>query len=85
MDEPTHHAIALTLNGVSTAFVILANCLKNNDSLHPDQLENGLRTTIKADGADRERLDYQVMQNILARLEGRSPPTLRVIPGGRTD
>ena len=85
MDKPTQQAIALGLNGVETALVILANCLKSNDALRPHQFENGLRTTINADGADRERLDYQVMQNILARLEGRSPPRLRVIPGGRTD
>ncbi len=85
MDKPTQQAIALTLNGVETALVILVNCLKNNGALRPDQFENGLRATINADGADRERLDYQVMAHFLDYLEGRDPPTLRVIPGGKPD
>ena len=85
MDPQTQRAIALTLNGTSTAFVILANCLKNNGALDPEQIEDGLRRTINAEGADRDRLDYQVLQQILARLEGQQPPTLRLIPGGKTD
>ena len=85
MDKPTQRAIALGLNGIETALVILANCLKNNDALGPDQFENGLRVTINADGADQKRLDYQVMAHLLDYLEGRQPPTLRVIPGGKTD
>ena len=85
MDEETQQAIALTTNGVLTAFVILTNCLKNNQALEPDQVENGLRGTINMEGAERDRLDYQVMQQLLARLEGQPPPTLRLIPGGKTD
>ena len=41
MDPQTQRAIALTLNGTSTAFVILANCLKNNGALDPEQIEDG--------------------------------------------
>ncbi len=72
-------------NGLSIAYVILVNCLKNNGALEPDQVENGLRNTINAKDAERDRLDYQVLQTILAQLEGQKPPPLRVIPGGRTD
>lgn len=83
--DPTQQAIALRRNGILTAFVILANCVKNNDAFAPIQLEDGLKATINALGANQERLDYQIMQNLLARLEGQSPPPLRVIPGGKTD
>ncbi len=85
MDEETQQAIALTLNGVLTSFVILTDCLKNNGALEPDQVESGLRDTINMEGAERDRLDYQVMQRLLAHLEGQPPPTFRLIPGGKTD
>ena len=85
MDEQTQRAIALTLNGVLTAFVILTDCLKNNGALEPDQVENGLRSTINMAPDERGRLDYQVMQYLLALLEGQQPPTLRLILGGKTD
>ncbi len=85
MDSQTEQALAATMNCVTTTFVILANCLKNNGALNSEQLEDGLRGTINAENADRDRLDYQLLQQILARLEGRQPPTLRLIPGGKID
>ena len=33
MDEQTQQAIGLTSSGLAVAFVILTNCLKNNDLL----------------------------------------------------
>ena len=71
-------------NGLMMSYVILANCLKNNGALHDGQLETALKQTIEADGADKDRLDYQVMAQVLATLEGRRPPRLRVIPGGKS-
>ncbi len=85
MDSQTQQAIALATIGTSTALVILANCLKNNGALDPEQFEDGLRRTINARGVDPDRLDYQVLQQILAQLEGSKPPTLHLIPGGKTD
>ena len=85
MDKQTQTALALTINGVTSAFVILVNCLKNEGSIGPDRFENGLRGTINAEGAEQDRLDYQVLQSILRCLEGHRPPTLRVIPGGKTN
>lgn len=85
MLDPTQLSIAYTTNGLLAAYIILVNCLKNNEALEPTQLEDALRTRINAKDADSERLDYQILQNILSRLEGKSPPPLRFIPGGKTD
>jgi hypothetical protein len=76
--------LALMGNGLMMSYVILAKCLKNNGALHDGQLETALKQTIEADGADKDRLDYQVMAQALAALEGRRPPRLRVIPGGKS-
>ncbi len=76
--------LALMGNGLMMSYVILANCLKNNGALHDGQLETALKQTIEADGADKDRFDYQVMAQTLAALEGRRPPRLRVIPGGES-
>ena len=65
------------------SYVMLANCLKNNGALAGDQLENALRKTIDAPGAARDRLDYQIIAQVLAALEGRPPPELRLILGGK--
>jgi hypothetical protein len=73
--DPYHIALAHTSNGALTAFVI--NCLKNQGALGDRQYENALRATIEAEGAERERLDYQFLANLLAALEkhhrGRPP------------
>ena len=70
-------------NGLVQSYVILANCLKNNGALHDGQLEAALKRTIEAEGAETDRLDYQVIAQVLATLEGSQPPRLRVIPGGK--
>jgi hypothetical protein len=64
---------------VATALIILVNCLKNRNALGARQYENALRETIEADGAERERLDYVLLANLLAMLERqrpREPPKL---------
>ncbi len=85
MDDPSIKAIALTNNGISTALVLLVNCLKNTGALDDGRFENALRNTINAPGAATDRLDYQVLSNILLRLEGQPPPELRVILGGKSE
>lgn len=85
MNEETQQAIALAMNGIVTAIVVLANCLKNTGALDDGRFERALEKTINAPGAESDRLDYQVLAQILERLQGRKPPQLRVIPGGRSE
>ncbi len=83
MDDRHVEALSLVANGMIVSYVMLANCLKNNEALAGGQLENALRKTIDAPGAARDRLDYQIMARVLAALEGRPPPKLRLILGGK--
>jgi hypothetical protein len=66
-------ALAYTANGALTALAILANCLKNQGALGSSQYEDALRRTIEADGAQRNRPDYQFLKNLLNALEGKPP------------
>ncbi len=85
MNEQTVQAIALTTNGLTLAFALLADCLKNTGALDDGRFERALEKTITAPGAESDRLDYQVLAQILERLQGRKPPQLRVIPGGKSE
>jgi len=62
-------AIGYSANFTTAAILILVNCLKNQGALGARQYENALRETIEADGAPRERLDYQFLAVLLATLE----------------
>jgi len=66
-------AIGYSANFTATAILILVNCLKNQGALGERQYENALRATIEADGAPRDRLDYQFLGQLLAALEKQSP------------
>ena len=72
-------ALAYSANFTATAILILVNCLKNQGALGERQYENALRATVEAEGAPRERLDYQHLAALLATLEkqrpGRPPET----------
>ena len=85
MNNETQHAISHITNGTVAAIVMLANCLKNTGALDDGQFERTLENTINAPGAESDRLDYQVLAQILDRLQGKKPPHLRVIPGGKTE
>jgi hypothetical protein len=65
--------LAYTSNFVTIALLDLVHCLKNQGALGARQYENALRATIEADGAPRERLDYQLLAQLLAVLEKQSP------------
>jgi hypothetical protein len=73
MDDIAIERLAHTSNFVAIALVILVNCLKNEGALGPRQYEDALRATIEADGAQRDRLDYQLLAQLLAVLEKQSP------------
>ena len=66
-------ALGHQANFVTTALLILANCLKNQGALGARQYEGALRATIEADGAQRNRLDYQLLAQLLAVLEKQRP------------
>ena len=85
MNNETQQAIALSTNGIVTAIVVLAKCLKNTGALDDDRFERGLENTINAPDAESDRLDYQVLAHILEQLQGRKPPQLRIIPGGKPE
>ena len=81
MQQVIAQAIALTVNGTVTAIVTLTNCLKNTGALDDGRFERALENTINAPSAEPDRLDYQVLAQILDQLQGKTPPQLRVIPG----
>ncbi len=85
MDKETQQAMAFAMNATSTAIVVLVNCLKNTGALDDGRFERALEKTINAPGAESDRLDYQFLAHILDRLQGRTPPQLRVIPGGKSE
>lgn len=93
MSSSDIEALALTANFSATAFTILVNCLKNNGALKPTQFEDALRWTVSQPNAERIRLDYQFLEQLLNNLERQNPdktppqlpPTLRVIQGGKPD
>jgi hypothetical protein len=66
-------AIGYSANFTLQAILILVNCLKNQGALGERQYENALRVTIEADGAPRDRLDYQFLGQLLAALEKQRP------------
>jgi hypothetical protein len=73
MDDVTTAALGYTANFVTAALLDLVHCLKNQGALGERQYENALRTTIEAEGAPRDRLDYQFLAALLAALEKQSP------------
>jgi hypothetical protein len=73
MDDVTAASLAYQANFVTIALLDLVHCLKNQGALGARQYENALRATIEADGAPRERLDYQLLAQLLAVLEKQSP------------
>jgi hypothetical protein len=73
MDDVTAAGLSYTANFVATALLDLVHCLKNQGALGAHQYEDALRATIEADGAPRDRLDYQFLAQLLAVLEKQSP------------
>jgi hypothetical protein len=72
MDE-RDMAVGYAANFVTKALVVLVECLEKQGALGERQYESALHEIVEADGAPRERLDYQLLLALLEALEGRSP------------
>jgi hypothetical protein len=62
-------AIAYTTNYASVVFKLLIECLEANGALHPGQFQKVLRATIAHPKAERQRLDYVLLSELLKQLE----------------
>jgi hypothetical protein len=69
----TDQAITHTANYACVAFTILVNCLKSQGALGANQFEEALQATLSAEGADRARLDYEFLKNLLKSLRKNEP------------
>jgi hypothetical protein len=66
-------AITDTANFTLVAFTILVNCLKSQGALGAHQFEDALQATLSAEGADRARLDYEFLKDLLKSLRKNEP------------
>jgi len=71
--NPADQAIGYTANYTCVAFTLLVNCLKAQGVLGPTQFEDALQATLSAEGADRARLDYMFLKNLLVSLRRNEP------------
>lgn len=62
--------IALSNTFTTVAITLLVQCLEHRGSIEAGEYARVLRETIEADGADRTRLDYVLLQGLLRRLDG---------------
>ena len=58
-------AIAYTTNYASVVFKLLIECLEANGALLPGQFQKALRATIGHPKAERHRLDYVLLTELL--------------------
>jgi hypothetical protein len=70
---PEDQALGYMANFITIAFADLRDCLRENGALRPGQFESVLHATIEHPDADRERLDYKLLANLVATLEGSHP------------
>lgn len=77
MDDRTIEAVGYVANAYAVAFNLLAKCLRENGSLRDGQIEAELRATIEYPDAQRHRLDYQFLENLLNLMEGRTSAPLQ--------
>jgi hypothetical protein len=70
---PEDQALGYVANFVAVALAELTSCLKSNGALHPGQFETALRETITRQGAEHERLDYELLAHLVSLLEGSQP------------
>jgi hypothetical protein len=67
--QPEIQAIQYVGNFTAVAFKILIECLEKNGALRPGQIRMALRGTIAHPQAERDRLDYQLLADLLKRLD----------------
>jgi hypothetical protein len=68
--EPELQAIGYSANFTTVALKILVQCLEKNGALMPGQIETALRKTLEHPGAEKERLDYQFLAELVKVLDG---------------
>jgi hypothetical protein len=67
--DPDILAIRYVANFTTVTFKILIECLEKNAALRPGQIRTALRGTIAHPNAERDRLDYQMLADLLKRLD----------------
>jgi hypothetical protein len=72
--EPELQAIGYLANFTTVAFKILVGCLEKNGALLPDQFRTALQSTVEHPQAQRDRLDYQFLAELLKQLDGAVEP-----------
>ena len=71
--RPEDQAIGYAANFTCVALTILVNCLKKEGALGTTQFEDELQDTLSAEGADRARLDYMFLKDLLKHLRRHQP------------
>jgi hypothetical protein len=72
--ESQAQAIAYAANFASVTFKILIECLEKNGALLPGQVQKALRATIGHPKAERHRLDYVLLAELLKQLDATDEP-----------
>ncbi len=67
-------AIAYATNYASVVFKLLIECLEVNGALLPGQFQKALRGTIAHPNAERHRLDYVLLSELLKQLDATAKP-----------
>ena len=67
-------AIAYTANYATAVFKILIECLEKNGALIPGQVQKALRATVGHPKAERHRLDYVLIAELLKELDNQMEP-----------
>jgi hypothetical protein len=67
--EPGIQASGYVANFTTVTFKILIECLEKNGALMPGQIWTALRGTIAHPKAEPGRLDYQMLADLLKRLD----------------
>jgi hypothetical protein len=65
---------AQAANYASVVFKILIECLEKNGALLPGQVQKALRATVGHPQAERRRLDYVLLAELLNELDATSEP-----------
>ncbi len=90
MDQFTWQIIAGVISGQNLINRQIIRALDNADLVSKDDLAGEFRRAAdeaetQPDAPDAPRADLLMLRHLASLLEGRKPPDLRVIPGGKSD
>ena len=90
MDQFTWQIIAGVISGQNLINRQIILALDNADLVSKDDLAKEFRRVAdeaetQPDAPDAPRADLLMLRHLASLLEGRKPPDLRVIPGGKSD